>query len=395
MKCEKCGNEINDEDVFCQNCGWKIERENKVESKDNIDDRKINNSLSGHKKKKTKLIFAIASIFVVIIAVIVFFMLSTPKDVKIEAKTLAEEIYNGDVDKYNSTNLFVRGYIVRDTRNVNNEDDGYYMLVSDIENWETLDTSQMVVFQYEEGLKDDIGTGSEVVVQGRLKIQEDSPDMSILVGENIEVNEKVEPEEEYGLVGGVVDFNRNSDRIIDERVLIKGVWLPAVDGSDMYFIESLDGEVTTTPLAISDELKKTVGQIQKYAYVEVSGFTRNNGNYNEIEVESINYCNPTSESDKYWSNSFSISQEDVDSMLNYVDEFECIAISIDSDSNFNAKYRIIGTNAIVYLNDVDSKSLDFVKSQPLRVLMHVTNVENNISSSTIQAELLEMANIGE
>lgn len=273
MKCEKCGNEINDEDVFCQNCGWKIERENKVESKDNIDDRKINNSLSGHKKKKVKLICAIASIFVVIIAVIVFFMLSTPKDVKIEAKTLAEEIYNGDVDKYNSANLFVRGYIVRDTRNVNNEDDGYYMLVSDIENWETLDTNQMVVFQYEEGLKDDIGTGSEVVVQGRLKIQEDSPDMSILVGENIEIKERVDPT--Y-----TVDFEELNKEYVGKKITISGRMINVL--GDGHYLSDIDISHALRLNGLTDD--EFASYFKNGSFATVTGVLTNDA---EIDVEKI------------------------------------------------------------------------------------------------------------
>ena len=39
MKCEKCGNEITEEDIFCQNCGCKIEREEQIElNKNKIDE---------------------------------------------------------------------------------------------------------------------------------------------------------------------------------------------------------------------------------------------------------------------------------------------------------------------------------------------------------------------
>ena len=41
MKCEKCGNEITEEDIFCQNCGCKIEREEQIELNKNINEKEI------------------------------------------------------------------------------------------------------------------------------------------------------------------------------------------------------------------------------------------------------------------------------------------------------------------------------------------------------------------
>ena len=35
MKCSKCGNELNEGDMFCNKCGNKIEENNKIEEKDN------------------------------------------------------------------------------------------------------------------------------------------------------------------------------------------------------------------------------------------------------------------------------------------------------------------------------------------------------------------------
>ena len=198
MKCEKCGNEITEEDIFCQNCGCKIEREEQIELNKNINEKEIetisnSDDLNLHKKKSKKSVFIISFIIVILLAIIGFSMFSIPKDVEIEAGTLANEIYNGDVDKYASNNLFVHGYIIRDTRESNNEKNGYYIVVSDIDNWETLDSSQIVTFKYDMGIEESVGTGSEIIVQGHLDIQEDSPDMSILVGDDITIKNKVDP----------------------------------------------------------------------------------------------------------------------------------------------------------------------------------------------------------
>lgn len=193
MKCEKCGNQIKEGDLFCQNCGNKLESSNPNE--EYVDDSIITNSSKevnenkGHKIKRKKGIFI--GIFLLGITLIVsVLILSKPKDIEISTSELSKAILENELDDYNSNNLHVKGVICRDTRNSSkNEKDGYFILLSKLDD---IDTGEnMIVFKYNKDIPEDVGTGSEVIVHGQLENDKDS-EITFLVADDVEVLNKKE-----------------------------------------------------------------------------------------------------------------------------------------------------------------------------------------------------------
>lgn len=224
MKCEKCGHKVNNEDMYCQNCGNEIKKSEIHETEINANnvDKQVNKKQVQPKKeetkdkqskKKTKIILGtIIGIIIALIAIIGIF--SMPKDVEIEANELARLINSGEEDKYQDDNLYVHGYLVRDTReNITNEDKGYYTLVSDIDNWEN--STNILVFIYEKKLDENLGTGSEVVIHGQLR-DSDTDSMGMVIANDIEIKKKVDPI--YTLDFGQLANNK----YIDKQIKISG-----------------------------------------------------------------------------------------------------------------------------------------------------------------------------
>ncbi|GEM_PF-5836751 len=327
MKCEKCGNEITEEDIFCQNCGCKIEREEQIESNKNINEKEIetisnSDDLNLHKKKSKKSVFIISFIIVILLAIIGFSMFSIPKDVEIEAGTLANEIYNGDVDKYASNNLFVHGYIIRDTRESNNEKNGYYIVVSDIDNWETLDSSQIVTFKYDMGIEESVGTGSEIIVQGHLDIQEDSPDMSILVGDDITIKNKVDPTYK-------IDFDQLSNDYVNKKITITGRMINVI--GDGNYLTDVDLNYAVKLKGFTED--EFASYFKNGSYAVVTGVLKDTG---VIDVEKIDQNQTT----KDMSFEYGTSVKDcINSYVNIGEEITIKGIFVKNGS-FSVPYSV-------------------------------------------------------
>lgn len=224
MKCEKCGHKVNNEDKYCQKCGNEIKKSEIHEKEinaNNVDKQTNENQVQPKKeetkdkqsKKKTKIILGtIIGVIIALIAIIGIF--SMPKDVEIEANELARLINSGEEDKYQNDNLYIHGYLVRDTReNITNEDKGYYTLVSDIDNWEN--STNILVFIYEKKLDENLGTGSEVVIHGQLR-DSDTDSMGMVIANDIEIKKKVDSI--YTL-----DFEKiENNKYIDKQIKISG-----------------------------------------------------------------------------------------------------------------------------------------------------------------------------
>lgn len=171
MKCENCGSELEKGDTFCQNCGKKVDIQLETESKK-----------KSHKKRN--IIISSIVLLLAIVAVCVYFFL--PRNMEVEVQELADAVNNNTINEYYSKSLIVHGYLVRDTRSyANNEDDGYYIFVSDTNDWQ--DNNDFILIKYSDGLDDDFGTGTELIVSGELK-----EDSNILLANEIDVKNSVE-----------------------------------------------------------------------------------------------------------------------------------------------------------------------------------------------------------
>lgn len=244
MYCQKCGNGISEGDMFCQKCGWKVEGD-KIEEgiglsgieneKNQKPEEEIIDSIKTKKnRKKTKILFGV-SVGIIVSLIAVFGIFFMPKDTDIEAGDLAKLINNGEADKYYSDNLYVHGYLVRDTREMStNEKENYYILVSNIENWE--ESTDSLVFVYEEGLEDNLGTGTELIVQGHLK-DNSNDSVNMLIGEDVEIKKIVDPI--YTL-----DFEQlKNTEYIDKQINITGRMIDLLGQGHFLADEELNNSV--------------------------------------------------------------------------------------------------------------------------------------------------------
>lgn len=235
MKCRKCGYEISENDNFCQNCGCKVDKteivsestknnesnitglDNESSTEKSIKPISTPNGEKGTNKKKRRTIIGVI-IGIIVIAITIITLIVWPKEVEIEADKLASLIYEGNEAQYYLDTLYVHGYLVRDTKNTSN-DSGYYILVSDIENWQNIsDLDEMLIFTFEKGLDANLGTGSEIIVKGKLRGQNEDYATDLLIGESIEIKSIVEP-----VIN--IDFNELNNswtKYIDKRVKISG-----------------------------------------------------------------------------------------------------------------------------------------------------------------------------
>lgn len=203
MKCEKCRHEINKGDLFCENCGSSVESYEKNIQKSNG-------------KKKNKIIIG-AVLVVILVLGGLFYMEYRPKDIEMEASELSKIMNSEDekkVDEYYGDNLHVHGYLIRDTREFSdNEENGYYMLVPSMENLDDLESSNLILFAYEGKLDEDIGTGSEVTIQGKLEKNKDS--IVLLNAKEIEIIKKEEPVYQ-------IDIEELDEKYVGQKVQIYG-----------------------------------------------------------------------------------------------------------------------------------------------------------------------------
>lgn len=176
MKCIKCGAEISGNDIYCGNCGEKLAQEK--------------NPQTTEKKPQKKKMFRIAvcAVILVIAAAAGILFFGQPEEIELEAKDLGTIDDQETKDRYAGDILYVHGYLARSL------DDSYYVLYSDA------DSEEGIAFKVESGLDEELGDGSELIVKGTLGNEEDTPSLTFLFAEEIQVIEKVEPVYAVGFV---------------------------------------------------------------------------------------------------------------------------------------------------------------------------------------------------
>lgn len=202
MKCNNCGKELKDDDIYCTSCGAKV------------DNPQITlNNQKKEKKKNRLLVIAITLVIVFILAITGIIFLTQPKDIDLEANELSSIIAEEKTSDYYGDNLNVHGYLIRDMRDYSdNEDYGYYILVSNTENLE--DYSNAVYFSYDGNIDDDLGSGSEVIIHGKLK-EKSEESFELLVANDIEVIKREDPVYQ-------VDLENISSQYVGEKIQITG-----------------------------------------------------------------------------------------------------------------------------------------------------------------------------
>ena len=236
MKCNKCKCEVTEDEVFCHNCGCKIEEEVKEEGQNvQADELQVQKKIM---KKKAIRAIVIFTIGILIAIVIEFFYDMMPKDIDMNANELSKIIYEEDPKKYSGDNLFVHGHLLRSS-----EEDNIYMLYTD-------NVEDFIIFTYEKGLDETIGDGSEITIQGKLGDLQDSGAV-VLVGEDYSVQKKVEPiyktsdlsefcksadkyvNKKVELWGKIIKTNSGSAYITDSDTLATSVWLYGISSQEL------------------------------------------------------------------------------------------------------------------------------------------------------------------
>lgn len=242
MKCKKCGNELDTGTSFCANCGEKVEPENNSIQQPNNDlDELLNanvnikanetsaqslNKKDDKKSSKKKVIF-LSIIGIVAIIAIAGFFLTKPRVLNMEVNELSKIIANDEAKDYAGDTIYLHGFLVRD---LESEKAPYlYALSPTSLSYDQLFTSDseeameainnMVYFVIGEDSKQldsKLGTSSELILKG--KMGESSGGITVLIVDEIEVKEKVDPVSSLELS----DLNDSYSDYIDKDVMLMG-----------------------------------------------------------------------------------------------------------------------------------------------------------------------------
>lgn len=226
IKCKKCGSLLKKEDQFCPECGSKVDDVNNEKQLEQVN--KTETPIKKEKKSnKKKIVFALVLVVVIIAGLLYFFL--QPKDIHIEASELNELINENNAEKYYGDNLYVHGYLMRGS-----DSSSSYVLFSSEKDIDDLNIENSLPFVYEGNISDDLGTKSEITVEG--KLAERTADGSVVFhGEAIAVQKKIKPQE---AVSKTCSFNLNGNPVelvingLDDKVVSLSMTLTAY-GSDM------------------------------------------------------------------------------------------------------------------------------------------------------------------
>ena len=167
MYCRTCGAEIAAEDKYCQKCG-SVNEEAYPEMQQELTKEKT--------KKKYGFIIGGILIGVLVLVLGVFFMKPTIHEV--DVATASSMIYSDEMESYYGDEFHIRGILVKDDRD--NKNDNYYSLVASLEEMNAEDID-IVVFVYNQEIAEQVGTGSEIIIKG--KLNEESGSGTIIVDE--------------------------------------------------------------------------------------------------------------------------------------------------------------------------------------------------------------------
>lgn len=283
MKCEKCNYEIQDDDLYCTNCGAKIERKeisnttqtvsNEKTELETTEVKEAKSTIYSHRpsNKDNKKMYMILSVIigVVVLIGIVFFVLNQPKDINIE---VGELISSRDIQKYDNDRLFVHGYLMRI-----DDEKNKYALINNKEDYNTY-----LIFTYDKGLSEDIGSNSELTVIGNLsEFKED--DKIVLYAEDVQIQKR---EENIIDVEDTTTLLKNQEKYFDKKITVTGK-LVITNGNGVYITDKkIVNSIWLYGVSVQEALKY-VNEVGSWCTITGTFFKDDNGS-NAIQYESFN-----------------------------------------------------------------------------------------------------------
>ena len=212
IKCNNCGYECDDNDVYCEQCGNKLTQ--------------TNESTSIKKQSKSKKILITISIVIVVFIGFMLILGSTSQDIEMNANDLAEILNSEDkISEYKGDTLHVDGYFLNfkerqyfddelDLNSFYNNDayENMYAIYLD-EN-----SDNFAFFIYEDGIEDDVGSGSKITLTGKIEEVGDTK-TPVLMVEDIEVKDKKEPIYMIDSIKYILD---NKDELMNKKISVTG-----------------------------------------------------------------------------------------------------------------------------------------------------------------------------
>lgn len=261
MNCRKCGCELQENDMFCAECGEKAEPVDVEKPEEECSNVSKNEKLPVASNKKTKVTVAVVIVVAIIAAGLAIFL---PKTVEMEAGELGQIIYTDEIEGYYQDTLVVHGYLLRDGDRT--------ALYTDID-------EEGVVFVYEEGLDESLGDGSELIVMGSIGYKKDAPSANLLLADSVEV---VKATERTYHINSVADLLTSADEYFDREIIVTGI----VNCSQETNYDLRDDADSNKVITLAVDLKDQ-SALQTYGLYNITGELSLEGK--ELTLKVINY----------------------------------------------------------------------------------------------------------